>query len=323
MSFSSMRKCLLGVLLAVIGVIMMPVTAQAFTNLRQTNATSNSATITWDASPGEEYYEISYGKKTQYWKGNTYYTDSTWVDVGKVYGNSYTFKGLIGGEYFNYYICSYDEDGTWISYQNVNDLYTLPGEVEVFKHKYQWGYAFNSIPLFYDLSISFVGQDTAEGYQLKLMNHKGKKIKTWKIEDTGNTFYYPKIENLNKDVYCIQIRAYTTYKKKKVYSKWCDKIYVLKSPLSKARYKDGKIEIAWDKVNGASGYDLYMCTKKKGKYKKVASVSSKKTSVLVKKYGGSKIKKNKTYYYYIIAKKKSGKKTFKSEITYRNRIKTG
>jgi lysozyme len=68
--------------------------------------------------------------------------------------------------------------------------------------------------------------------------------------------------------------------------------------------KSGKngIKITWNKVSGISNYQIYMSTKSKSGFKKIATVSASKTS-----YTKTKLKKCKRYYFKIrTAKKVSG-----------------
>lgn len=81
----------------------------------------------------------------------------------------------------------------------------------------------------------------------------------------------------------------------------------------KTKKKVRGIKISWGKVKNATGYDVYLGTKKKGTYKKVASVSGKKKSATIKKYGKKSIQK-KAYYYYVVAKCKDGDVTVRSKV---------
>ena len=63
-----------------------------------------------------------------------------------------------------------------------------------------------------------------------------------------------------------------------------------KAPKLTLKKKSGNIAISWKKVKGAKGYEIYVSNKKKGKYKKVKTLSSSK-----KKYT-YKVKKKGTYY---------------------------
>ena len=77
-----------------------------------------------------------------------------------------------------------------------------------------------------------------------------------------------------------------------------------KAPTIK-KVKAGKksATVTWKKVSGVKGYVIYRATSKKGKYKKVATVSAKKTSYKVKK-----LKKKKKYFFKIRSYKLDGKK---------------
>ena len=64
---------------------------------------------------------------------------------------------------------------------------------------------------------------------------------------------------------------------------------------------------SWKKQKNATGYEIYRSTKKKGKYKKIATI--KKVSKA--SYTNKKLKKGKTYYYKVRAyKTQSGKKVY-------------
>ena len=66
-----------------------------------------------------------------------------------------------------------------------------------------------------------------------------------------------------------------------------------KATTIKSLKKRGKkaVKITYKKVSGVSGYQIYMSTKKKSGYKKIATLSSKKSS-----YTKGKLKKGKKYY---------------------------
>ena len=68
------------------------------------------------------------------------------------------------------------------------------------------------------------------------------------------------------------------------------------------------VKITYKKVSGVSGYQIYMSTKKKSGYKKIATLSSKKSS-----YTKGKLKKGKKYYFKVRTMKKvSGKYRYSS-----------
>ena len=83
-----------------------------------------------------------------------------------------------------------------------------------------------------------------------------------------------------------------------------------KATTIKSLKKRGKkaVKITYKKVSGVSGYQIYMSTKKKSGYKKIATLSSKKSS-----YTKGKLKKGKKYYFKVRTMKKvSGKYKYSS-----------
>lgn len=66
--------------------------------------------------------------------------------------------------------------------------------------------------------------------------------------------------------------------------------------------KGRKVQLRWKKVKKADGYELFRSEKKKGKYKKIATI--KKGSTV--KYLNKKLKKGRTYYFKMKAYRKAG-----------------
>lgn len=139
----------------------------------------------------------------------------------------------------------------------------------------------------------------ADGYYIyQYKNGKYKKLKSLK---SYNTTY--KVSKL---------KAGTVYKFKIVPYKVIDgSIYEgqqqivstatkTKAVKVKAKIKGKKVKFSWRKVKGASGYDVLVCKKKKGKYKKIKRVTSKKYTYQFKKKG--------TYYVKVRGYIKIGKK---------------
>lgn len=76
--------------------------------------------------------------------------------------------------------------------------------------------------------------------------------------------------------------------------------------LTAKSYSYSKIKLSWDKVDGASGYQIYRATKKSGKYARIATVSAEKPE-----YINTKLTCGKTYYYKLRAyQEKNGKKVY-------------
>lgn len=90
-----------------------------------------------------------------------------------------------------------------------------------------------------------------------------------------------------------------------------------KAKITKAKAKGKKAVLKWKKVTGAKKYEVYKGTKKKGKFKKVATV--KKTTYTDKKV--KKSKKNKYYFYKVRAIAKADGKIVKGKFSKTVRIK--
>lgn len=120
---------------------------------------------------------------------------------------------------------------------------------------------------------------------------------------TGNVDLDYKIGNWTSAGYTPAPATPTTAVKKTTVSK-------PKATTIKSLKKSGKkaVKITYKKVSGVSGYQIYMSTKKKSGYKKIATLSSKKSS-----YTKGKLKKGKKYYFKVRTMKKvSGKYRYSS-----------
>jgi fibronectin type 3 domain-containing protein len=110
---------------------------------------------------------------------------------------------------------------------------------------------------------------------------------------TGSTFYY-------------KVRAYRYQDSKKLYSSFTTVISTIPIPSTPSNVKlvkpkAGMITLTWDKVTGASGYEVYRTSSKSEPYKLIRS----NTSLHFINYG---LTKGKTYYYKVRAYKLVGKK---------------
>lgn len=132
-----------------------------------------------------------------------------------------------------------------------------------------------------------------------------KKGKYTKVGTVTKTTYTDKKATPGKTAY-YKVMAYNGTEKSSYSS--VSNTYILKAPAKVKKSIKGKgskknVTISFGKVAKASGYEIYKSTKKKGKYKKAATLTSGKT---VKKTF-KKMKKG-TYYYKVRAYKKNGKK---------------
>lgn len=178
---------------------------------------------------------------------------------------------------------------------------TLPAKVSNV-HQVQWWYYIE------DFSVSWDRQAAADGYNYKVVNSKGKKIASGST--TSNTIFISEKVS-NSMVYTVQVRAYIDFNGKKHYGGWSGKCYCFTQPqLKQATVSGNKLTVKWNKVNGATGYDVYVSLKEKTGYRKVKSTGKNVFSATITKLGGKAISSKKRYYVYVISKKKVGKRTF-------------
>lgn len=132
------------------------------------------------------------------------------------------------------------------------------------------------------LRISWTGDKNAAGYIIKRatsQNGKYKKVGTVKGGDTtsfdnkkvkaGKTYYY-------------QVEAYNYNGKKKGYSGYSSAVSgktLSGTSITKVESTSStKQTITWKKNNDAKGYQIYQSTSKDGTYKKIKTISNKKTT---------------------------------------------
>lgn len=268
-----------------------------YTTVKQKSATPTTATISWGKVAGADGYEIRIDDKVVGDTSNTSYK----VSSGLSKKNS-TYVCVVP------YIETSEYRASSHAY-NSTSVYLKPAKPKVVLDSwYKYAESMNidiSTPYYY------------YGYETRFYNAKGKQIKK------ANNKLSLSNASMNS-VYSAKARIYVKINGKKVYSAWSNKMYAVAQPTVKvknttnAKTKARNLKLSWTGVKGVQGYDIYVSASgtKEKKFKKVASVSSKKKSCTVKKLSGKKLSKNKTYYVYVVAKKKVGKQTMKSSHVY-------
>ena len=114
--------------------------------------------------------------------------------------------------------------------------------------------------------------------------------------------------------YSFKVRAYKVVKNKKYYIDGYDVITsgcsaaatasvsnttIGKTKITSGKSSKGKVNLKWQKVNGAAGYVVYRSTKKGSGYTKIAEITKGSTV----KYTDKTAKKGKKYYYKVRAVK--------------------
>lgn len=266
-------------------------------NLKQTKATKNSISMTWDAVAGASSYKILIFENYDY---KTVATSKT---------NSVTIKGLDASSNIEYYVAAVKNVN---GYEAVGDrsksvdMKTVPKKVT----------RVAITDLYDNIKVCYYGWtscENADGYQYEITSLKGKK-KYYKATTTSTSARlttYP-VGAFTK----ARVRAYVEINGKKTYGPWSNYDYnACSKDVTARRSKNGKkITLKWKKVSGVSEYRIYISTKEKKGYKKVATVSSKKSSYTITKYNKKNLKKGQKYYVQLRYVGKNGKKKVVSNI---------
>lgn len=307
-------KCLIAMFVMTMAFAVTGITAQAAT-ITQTGLTKNSLTIQWEP--------LTSGTPTAYYVGiSDDYTSAREQAQGKTIQvpgleTTYTFTNLTPGtKYYVSVYCSYlttygTENSTTIGYPT--EVVTFPDKVTGVKQT-KWWYYLKSVDFEWD-------HQTAAKYEYVVSNNKGKKVYS------NTTSSYTHKGSCSKDIqnnmlYTVKVRACVTCNGQVYYGDWSDEAYLFTQPMvSKASVSGGNLKVSWGKINGITGYDVYVSTKEKSGYKKVKSVKKTKSSVTVSKLKGKKFNKKKKYFVYIVAKKKVGNTTYTSGRHYTYEVK--
>ena len=160
--------------------------------------------------------------------------------------------------------------------------------------------------------ITWSKLNNADGYEIYRSTSKSGTYKSIKSITNGSTVSYTDKSLTTGSTYYYKVRAYRTVDKKKVYSSYSSVVSakpVLKTPSVKLTSGSKKATIKWEKISGASGYEVYRATSKSGKYSKIKTITKNSTV----SYVNSSLTKNKTYYYKVRAYRTvNGKKIYSS-----------
>lgn len=128
-------------------------------------------------------------------------------------------------------------------------------------------------------------------------------------------------------MYKYRVRAYVVttdsnrIQGKKYYGNWSDYRYVTFPKSVKYSTANNQIKLSWSKLTGVSKVKIQISTKENSGYKTCDTISGKKTTYTIKKYGKAKLKKGKSYWVRISYQYKSGKKTYTSDYMNQDKIK--
>ncbi len=154
-----------------------------------------------------------------------------------------------------------------------------------------------------------------DGYEIEYAYASGKKTTVKDIKDDC----YCEIP-CEKNFYRVRVRAYVKDEnEKKYYGEWSDYGYFAKDLSHQDVETEGyvvnkkkKIKVTWNKIKGATKYEIYMSTADRTGFKKVKTVKKNKNTFTITKFRKKKLKKGRTYYVRVRAVAKVGNRVLKT-----------
>ncbi len=319
------KKSIKTLILAMLFCFMLAPTvkAEAASYVKQTDATADSVTISWDVPPSYSSYVQSYA---------VYVGENLYTTVPKT-TKTLKITGLTQGVPYSVTVLFvYDNAERWLDGHNSSSsvavIRTKPAKLSVTdivwdkSDKIEFAYFDSSV-----YPINSVVYKYIDGIEFKVKDVKGKVKKTIKktprktvslyadVEDWIDSFTFKAPGSIKNKGMQYQVRTYILLDNgKKVYSDWTStKVIVPQAKISKLqKVSTNKIRVTWKKVSGAKNYTIYKTTNSGKSYKKVKTVSSKTTSYTV-----SGFKKGKKNGVVVVANKvKVGKKRYNSTKSY-------
>lgn len=266
--------------------------------LKLAEATTTSLTIMWAPCPGATSYQI-FDESTRALLGTV--TDPVYVRSGLAPENAYATRVVPVRTSDTGYVA-------YASSRTLSNTYTRPNKPATPSTA-----NFGLSNIFYNINVAYFGATdpsrTANGYEIEVYTLKGNK-KVFTASGSGSRFTVKR-----NTAYKYRCRFYKTYGNERIYSDWSGNRYFVYQTVSGTKYSN-RIKVGWKKVSGAKSYTVSVSTKEKGGYKKVKTLSSKSTSLTIRKFGKNKIKKGKSYYVKVVANLKDGGKSVKSDVNY-------
>lgn len=248
------------------------------TALKAKKTTANSITLSFNAVDGATEYIVSYSTDGKKWKTQT--TTS----------NSVTLKSLSSGTVYQLKVKAFNKNsGLYGEESSILKVTTNPAKVTKLKATKTTSTT---------VTLSWNKTNGATGYVVAYSTN-GKKWKT--VKASKNSVTVKKLKSNKK--YYFKVKAVKGSLSGEYSSKLTasTRVAAVKGLKAKSKTKTS-ITLSWNKVSGATGYEVWQLVGKK--WKKVGTIKKGKTTT----YKVKKLKKNKTYKFKVraVKNKKAG-----------------
>lgn len=247
-------------------------------SIYQTNTSQRSITVNWTPYPGANYYNVRY------------YVDNDKKELNTS-NTSFVINNPKANQLINVFVTPYRRSNTgYLTMSAINnsigEIATLP-ELQI-----------ESASIVKKTANIYCNSAYGDGFEYEIRKVKGnKKVKTVNSKDfsiscSNKTFK-------SSELFKVRVRGYVTSQGKKYYGNWSQYSYFSRQDVVKSvkNKKSKGIEVKWNKINGASGYNIYASTKYDSGYKLVATAKKGNvTKATFKKFNKKALKNNKKYY---------------------------
>ena len=234
--------------------------------------------VGWEALDNVSYYQV--------WRSTK--KDSGYKKQAEVTGTEYTDSGVKIGKTYYYKLIAIMSNGQQGQTSDAMTGFALDQTTI----SYAKSYASKKI------EVAWESVPDSEGYLVFRSENGSDFTQVAKITSGGTLSYIDKVKKNNK-AYTYKVQAYNTSGKMQGTGEFSDTKTarsVAKTTITDfATVNATSLSVSWKKVGGASGYEIYRSTGKNGKYKKIATVKSGKTTT----YTDKKVKFGVPYYYKI------------------------
>lgn len=266
-----------------------------------TDATETSVSVAWTPVEGATHYTVNYWRsgENEDTCSSTVVTTAAAVLTGLAQNTEYTIS-----------VYPYRTNGVFTAKQDwgrrIFNVPTLPTKVTGLDCTY-----FNPYTKKGNITLDWDKNPVADGYKYEIYKYNGKKpLITGTYSSDWSSVDNSKLKT--NQVYRVRVCGYVcTTDNQMKYGQWSDCDYISRCVATGTKLKKvsgNKIKASWKKVQGATGYNVYIASKSDGKYKKVGS--TKKTNYTFKR------NMNKSGYVYvrILPYYKKGKKTYPATV---------
>ena len=230
--------------------------------LRVAESTDSSITLRWDKATGATGYELYYQNAST----------KKFTRFAVTSATEYTVKNLKAGSSFTFTVRAYAKNGAAVAYGKTSDHLTAKATLSLAKVQNLRLDAFNEKAY----RIRWDAVNGAEGYQVGVYDTAAKK---WKNLGTTTKTYATLNAQNRTDSYRYVVRAYVKSGSGYIFGALSDEALAFAKPLTPTGLQGAEnssrgISLKWNKVSGASGYEVHTYDAINGKWVYVGSTSS-------------------------------------------------